>query len=79
MDNTEKELTKKIFEITNMIQEKYPELYVQLEELRETLTMKEHPEVNAENLASYYESLKTMVQRYLEEKDKDGLYKLKHL
>jgi hypothetical protein len=79
MNNIEKELTNKIYEITNMIQEKYPELYVQLEEFRDTLTTQEHPEVNVETLANYYESLKSMVQNYIEQKDKDDLFKLNHL
>jgi hypothetical protein len=79
MDTTEKELNRKIYVVTNMIQEDYPELYVQLEEFRDTLTLKEHPQVNIETLANYYESLKSMVQKYIEEKDKDALFKLKHL
>ncbi|MBA3898958.1 MAG: hypothetical protein H0X62_01920 [Bacteroidetes bacterium] len=79
MDTVEKELTSKIFEITNMIQEDYPELYIHLEEFRDTLTMKEHPKVDIETLADYYETLKTVAQKYIEEKDKNDLYKLNHL
>ncbi|MBA3898957.1 MAG: hypothetical protein H0X62_01915 [Bacteroidetes bacterium] len=79
MEMTEKELTKKIFEVTNLIQEDYPELYERLDEFTDTLTTKEHPEVNAKALENYYESLKTMLQKYIEEKDKDDLFKLKNL
>jgi hypothetical protein len=79
MDKTEKELNQKIMEVTSLISERYPELYVQLEELRDTLTNKEHPEVNDRALADYYESLKSMLKRYIEEKDKGDLHILKRL
>jgi predicted house-cleaning noncanonical NTP pyrophosphatase (MazG superfamily) len=77
MDKKEKELNQKIMEITTMISEKYPELYVQLEEMRDTLTNKVHPEVNEVSLEEYYESLMSMVKRYLEERNKSDLQILK--
>jgi hypothetical protein len=86
MNPAEKALTEKILKITTLIQERYPELVYELEEYNyyvageaEPQEMKENPEVNISSLSAYYESLKSLLENYLEEKDKKDLYTLKHL
>jgi hypothetical protein len=76
---TKEDIHNKILKLTVLIQEKYPELYSGLGELRDTITNKEFPEVNEENLGKYYESLRALVERYIEEKDKKNLYQIKHI
>lgn len=74
MEASENELNKKILELTTLIQQKYPELYIHIGELTDTLTTKEHPEANIKTLSKYYESLKSMTKKYIEEKDKNELH-----
>ncbi|AWH84329.1 hypothetical protein HYN59_04000 [Flavobacterium album] len=62
---TKRELTEKILKITILIQEKYPELSKYLSEVQETLPALEHPEVEAEDLAKYYQTLDEMLRDYL--------------
>ena len=62
---TKKELTEKILKITILIQEKYPELSKYLSEVQETLPTLEHPEVDEEALAKYYQTLDEMLKDYL--------------
>ena len=61
----EKELNAKILKITMTIKEKYPELTKYIEEMEETIPNEENPEITLQNLKSYYESLKSMVNRYI--------------
>lgn len=62
---TKRELTEKILKITILIQEKYPELSKYLGEVEETLPTLEHPEVDADALAKYYQTLDEMLKDYL--------------
>ncbi|RYJ43720.1 hypothetical protein [Flavobacterium beibuense] len=62
---TKKEITEKIFKITVLIQEKYPELSDYLEEVQDTIPAMEHPEVDAGTLSKYYETLDNMLKDYL--------------
>lgn len=62
---TKKEITEKIFKITVLIQEKYPELSDYLDEVQDTLPAMEHPEVDAGTLSKYYETLDNMLKDYL--------------
>lgn len=62
---TKKEITEKIFKITVLIQEKYPELSDYLEEVQDTIPAMEHPEVDAHTLSKYYETLDNMLKDYL--------------
>jgi hypothetical protein len=86
MDPAEKALTDKIMKLTTLIQERYPELVYELEEYNyytggevEPQQLKENPEVNLVSLSNYYDSLKSLLKKYLEEKDKKDLYVLNHL
>lgn len=62
---TRQELTDKILKITVLIQEKYPELSKYLGEVQETLPSLEHPHVDADDLAKYYQTLDEMLKDYL--------------
>lgn len=62
---TEKKLNEDILKITMLIKEKYPELSKYLEEMTETIPDQNHPEVTSRNLAAYYESLQTMLKKYV--------------
>ncbi|KGO83155.1 hypothetical protein Q763_03860 [Flavobacterium beibuense F44-8] len=64
---TKREITEKIFKITVLIQEKYPQLSSYLGEVQETLPALEHPEVDSNSLSKYYQTLETMLQDYLME------------
>lgn len=64
---TKKELTEKILKITVLIQERYSQLSKYLSEVQETLPAFEHPEVDAEALAKYYQTLEEMLKDYLEQ------------
>jgi hypothetical protein len=82
----EKELIRKIVEITSLIQEKYPELVYELEEYnyytgaeKEPLALKANPEIDYASLSSYLESLKETVKHYINEKGKGDLFKIEHV
>lgn len=62
---SKKELTEKILKITILIQEKYPELSKYLSEVQETIPTFEHPDVEAEALSKYYQTLDEMLKYYL--------------
>ncbi|WP_417352759.1 hypothetical protein [Flavobacterium alkalisoli] len=62
---TKKKITEKIFKITVLIQEKYPELSDYLDEVQDTIPAMEHPEVDAGTLSKYYETLDNMLKDYL--------------
>lgn len=62
---TKKELTEKILKITIHIQENYPELSKYLSEVEDTLPTFEHPDVDSQALANYYQTLDEMLKDYL--------------
>lgn len=62
---TKKELTDKILQLTILIQERYPELSKYLSEVQDTLPVLEHPEVDTEALAKYYQTIDEMLKDYL--------------
>lgn len=63
--NTEKDLNAKIMKITMEIKEKYPELSKYIEEMQDTIPDQQNPEVNLRNLKTYYESLNSMMKKYM--------------
>ncbi|MEO5643554.1 MAG: hypothetical protein ABIQ40_12825 [Bacteroidia bacterium] len=63
--DTERELNEKILKITMMITNDSPELSKYLEEMPITIPDEKHPEVTAEKLSAYYESLKSILGKYL--------------
>jgi hypothetical protein len=62
---TEKELNSKILEITMTIKEKYPELYENLDEMPVTIPDVVNPEINSNNLRAYYDSLKSLLKKFI--------------
>ena len=64
---TEKELNAKILKITMTIRDQYPELSKYLEEMPITIPDEKNPEITLENLKTYYNSLYSMLNKYIEE------------
>ncbi len=61
----EKVLNAKILKITMTISEKYPELSKYIEEMPETIPDEKDPEITRKNLKGYYDSLNTMLNKYI--------------
>jgi two-component system OmpR family response regulator len=64
-NSLEKELNTKILKATMMIMEKYPELSKYIEEMPETIPDENDPEVTLKNLKSYYNSLDSLLKKYV--------------
>lgn len=62
---TEADLNSGILKITMTIQNKYPELSKYLEEMKVTIPDEKHPEINLKNLKAYYDSLNTLLNKYI--------------
>ncbi|MDP1727916.1 MAG: hypothetical protein Q8M15_14115 [Bacteroidota bacterium] len=62
---TEKDLNAKILQITMTISEKYPELSKYIEEMPETIPDEKDPEITKKHLKGYYNSLNTMLNKYI--------------
>ena len=65
---TEKDLNLRIINITVQIQEFYPELYRDLNEMFATLPISETPVINSTTLRKWLDSLKILVKRSLKKK-----------
>lgn len=57
---------KKILDITILINEKHPELSKYLEEMPITIPDESNPEINIKGLRDYYNSLNSLLNRYVE-------------
>jgi hypothetical protein len=66
-DQKEKELNKKILELTNDIRSEYPELEKFLEEMPITIPNDSDPHITIKNLQAYHDSLVELVEKYDEE------------
>jgi hypothetical protein len=71
---SEKDLNKKIMEITMLIQAKYPELSKYLNEMPATIPIEENPKINSENLQKYYNSLEELMKKYAIEHSKKNYF-----
>ncbi|MDC6352713.1 hypothetical protein PP178_14220 [Zeaxanthinibacter sp. PT1] len=60
------QLSSEITRLTNLIETRYPELYKFLDEDTMTLPTLAHPKIDAHVLKEYVQSLKQMLQHYLE-------------
>jgi hypothetical protein len=68
---TEKDLNYNILKITMTIKDQCPELSKYLEEMQETIPDEKNPEITTKNLKAYYDSLDSMLNKYiLEHSDK---------
>lgn len=63
----EKVINEKILKLTMTIKDKHPELTKYIEELPVTIPDKKHPLINIEHLQNYYESLNSLLTKYLSE------------
>jgi DNA-binding NtrC family response regulator len=64
-NSIEKELNSKILKITMSIMEKYPELYKYIDEIPETIIDEQDPGIMLQNLKAYYDSLDSMLNKYI--------------
>lgn len=64
-EETEKDMNSKILEITMNIKNQYPELSKYLEEMPVTIPDEKHPEITLKSLNAYYNSLTTILNRYI--------------
>lgn len=62
---TEKDLNSKILKITMTIKEQYPELSKYLEEMPVTIPDEKNPEITLKNLKAYYDSLNSVLDKYI--------------
>ncbi len=62
---SEKDLNSMILKITMTIKEKYPELSKYLDEMSVTIPDEKNPEITRKNLKAYYDSLDSMLKKYL--------------
>lgn len=62
---TEKDLNSKILQITLKINDQYPELSKYLEEMPVTIPDEKNPEITIKNLLTYYDSLNTILNKYI--------------
>jgi len=68
---TEHELNAKILKITMTIRDKFPELSKYIEELNVTIPDEKNPDVTRKSLKAYYDSLNSLLNKYiLEHSDK---------
>jgi hypothetical protein len=63
---TEKELNLRIVSLTQQIQEQYPELYRNLDEMHATLPSSSSPAINTLTLGKWYNTLQVLVLQYKE-------------
>jgi hypothetical protein len=63
-EQIEKNLNTKILKITMRIKDHYPELSQYLEEMPVTVPSEDDPEITLNQLRSYYESLKALMDKY---------------
>lgn len=61
----EAELNLKILNITMTIKEHYPELSKYIEEMEVTIPDEKNPHITPKNLKTYYESLSSMLTKYI--------------
>ena len=62
---TEKELNSNIMKITMRINDQYPELSKYIEEMQEIFSDESTPEITLKNLKIYYDSLNSMLNKYI--------------
>ena len=63
--NAEADLNSDILKITMTIRDKYPELSKYIEEMNATIPDEKDPEITLKNLKAYYDSLNTMLSKYI--------------
>jgi hypothetical protein len=69
MIDAENEWNEKILKITMQIKDQYPELSKYIIEMPETIPDEKDPEVSLKNLKAYFESLNSMLNKYILENE----------
>jgi hypothetical protein len=69
---TEHELNAKILELTMKIKDKFPELSKYIEEMPVTIPNEKHPDITQNNLQAYYDSLSSILNKYILEHPKQN-------
>lgn len=64
-DEAEKELNAQILKITLRIKDQFPELSKYIEEMPVTIPNEQHPGITLQNLQAYYDSLNTVLNKYI--------------
>ena len=72
---TEKDLNSNILKITMRINDQYPELSKYLEEMQDTIPDEKSPEITLKNLKAYYDSLNSMLNKYILERPNNAMQK----
>lgn len=62
--DTEKTLTDRIMAITQLLNEKYPELVQFIPEMTQTNPDEKDPDINRKTLREYYDSIIQMIKKY---------------
>ena len=62
--DTEKTLTDRIMAITQLLNEKYPELVQFIPEMTQTNPDQKDPDINRKTLREYYDSIIQMIKKY---------------
>lgn len=65
MKDSENEWNTKILTITMKIKDQYPELSKYLTEMPETIPDEKDPEITLKNLKVYFESLNSLLNKYI--------------
>ncbi|NLP59001.1 hypothetical protein HGB55_12530 [Lutibacter sp. B1] len=60
------QLTKEINDLTLKLEQEYPELYRYLDENPATIPAIDHPELTVNTFSDYLDSLKALLQTYIE-------------
>lgn len=63
--NSVNELNSKILKVTMIIRDQYPELSKYIEEMPVTIPDEKRPEITLKVLRSYYDSLNTLLSKYI--------------
>jgi hypothetical protein len=66
-EDVERDLNLKIIEVTNRIKDHYPQLTRFLDEMPIAVADDKNVEITLRNLRSYYDSLNTMLNKYISE------------
>jgi hypothetical protein len=64
MDEMEKTLNERILAITQLLNDKYPELVQFIPEMTQTNPDEKDPDINRRTLKEYYDSLVQMIRKY---------------
>lgn len=62
---SEKDLNAEILKLTLKIKDQYPELSKYIEEMPVTIPDEKHPEITPNNLKAYYDSLTSLLNKYI--------------